>query len=115
MKALKNCIKLSGQIRIYVPSTIKTKESFDSTAWVNDTLSLLSKEFGGATSTIALGAWVSAQGELIKENITMVFAYAPQDKLEKSIETIYDFCISMKLSLKQESIALELNGEMYLL
>ena len=115
MKTLKNCIKLSSQVKIYVPSTMNVNENFDSIAWVDKTLELLSKEFGGATSTAALGAWVSNQGDLIKEKITMVFSYAKQEQLERSIDKIYDFCLTMKIELKQEAIAIEVNGELYLI
>lgn len=115
MKSLKNCIKLNSQVKIYIPSTISVKESFDSSEWESKALFLLSKEFGGATSTSALGAWVSNQGELIKENVKVVFSYAKQEQLEASIEKVYDFCLNMKKELGQESIALEVNGEMYLI
>ena len=33
MKTLKNCIKLSSQVKIYVPSTTNVTNSFDSTEW----------------------------------------------------------------------------------
>jgi hypothetical protein len=115
MKTLKNCIKLSCQVKVYVPSTIGVKEAFDSIEWIDKTLAFLSKEFGGATATSALGAWVSNQGDLVKENVTMVFAYARQKQLEQSIDMIYEFCIAMKKALTQEAIALEVNGEMYLI
>jgi hypothetical protein len=103
MKTLKNCIKLSCQVKVYIPSTINVKESVDSSEWIDKALELLSNEFGGATSTSALGAWVSNQGELVKEGVTVVFAYANQDKLEWSINKIYDFCLSMKQALSQEA------------
>ena len=115
MKQLKNCIKLGCQVRVYVPSTVNVSESFNSSEWVDKALCILSSEFGGATSSNALGAWVSNKGELIKENVTIVFAYAKQEQLEKGIDKIYNFCLSMKQSLAQESIALEVNGEMYLI
>ena len=115
MKTLKNCIKLSSQVKIYVPSTTNISEASESMEWIDKSLDLLSKEFGGATASSALGAWISHKGSLIKESITVVFAYCRQEQLEKSIEKIYDFCMKMKNELKQESIALEINGEMYLL
>lgn len=115
MKTLKNCIKLSSQVKIYVPSTTNVTNSFDSTEWINRTLDLLSKNFGGSTATSALGAWITNTGNLIKESVTIVFAYCKQEQLEKNIEKIYDFCLSMKNELKQESIAIEVNGEMYLI
>src|SRR5579864_5859543 len=106
MKTLKNCIKLSCQVKIYIPSTINATESIDSSEWSDKALELLSKEFGGATSSPALGAWVSTQGELIKENVCLVFSYARQDQLEWSINKVYDFCLEMKQALNQEAIAL---------
>lgn len=115
MKTLKNCIELSCSVKIYVPSTKNVKEAFNAIEWIDRSLALFSKEFGGATATNALGAWVSHAGELIKENITMVFSYALQEQLNKSIQTIYDFALEMKKQLGQESIALEVNGKMYLI
>lgn len=115
MKTLKNCIKLSCSVKIYVPSTISISQFFDSSEWVDKALNLLSVEFGGATSSKALGAWTSQNGELIKENVTIAFAYTSQDKLESKIESIYDFCLDMKKELGQEAIALEINNELYLI
>lgn len=114
MKHLKNCIKLSSSVKIYVPSTINVSEYKESDEWINKTLDLLSHEFGGATCSDALGAWITNKGELIKESITLIFSYCKQLELEKSINKIYDFCLNMKVKLKQESIALEVNGELYL-
>ena len=115
MKTLKNCIKLNCQVRIYVPSTIAVREAFDGIEWIDRTLALLSNEFGGATATRALGAWVSNQGDLVKESVSVIFAYATQENLENSIDKIYEFCLEMKKCLSQEAIALEVNGEMYLI
>lgn len=115
MKTLKNCIKLSSSIRIYVPSTVNVDEKIDSSEWINRSLSILSQEFGGSTASSALGAWISSKGDLIKENVTMVFSYARQEQLENSIEKIYEFCLEMKKELSQEAIALEVNGELYLI
>ena len=113
MKTLKNCIKLGSQIKIFVPSTYNVCVPMDSNVWVDKSLNLLSACFGGATSTKALGAWISNTGDLVKENVTLVFAYAKEQDLEESIETIYDFCMDMKREMKQEAIALEVNGNLY--
>lgn len=50
---------------------------------------------------------------LIKEKTTMVFAYCGDDALKEHIETVINYCEKLKSELTQESIALELNGEMY--
>lgn len=110
---LKNCVKLSCSVRIYVPSTVNVDQAADTGEWVDRSLAFLSECFGGATSTKALGAWVSNNGSLVKEGVTIVFAYATQEKLEERIDNVYSFCLDMKGALSQEAIALEVNGEMY--
>lgn len=114
MKTLKNCVKLSSSVRIYVPSTIDVDKDFDNSLWVDEAMRMLAVHFGGATSSQALGSWVSSSGQLVKEHVTIVFAYAEQSQLNASIESIHDFCVKMKLELKQEAIALEVNNELYL-
>ncbi len=115
MKILKNCIKLSCSVRVYVPSTINVNQSFDSDEIVNETLHFLSKEFGGATASKALGGWISTGGELIKEPVTIVFSYATSAQLEDSMEKVYDYCLGLKSRLSQEAIALEINNELHLI
>lgn len=115
MKQLKNCIKLRSQVKIYVPSTVDVDKHFDNSNQVDETLFFLSDLFGGATCTKALGAWVSNSGELVKESVTMVFAFADQAQLEANIKEIYDYCLKLKISMTQEAIALEVNGELYLI
>jgi hypothetical protein len=114
MKQLKNCIKLSCQVKIYVPSTVDVNKSFDSSEWIEKAMSELSSYFGGSTSSKALGAWISGKGDLVKEDVTVVFSYATQAQLEINIDKVYEFCLEMKKELLQESIALEVNGELYL-
>lgn len=115
MKILKNCIKLSCQVKIFVPSTVDVIVDFDSSEWIDKALCLLSEEFGGATASNALGVWQTMQGNLIKEKVTIVFSFARQEQLNDSIEKIHNFCLEMKKSLSQESVALEVNGELYLI
>ena len=115
MKVLKNCIRLSCSVKIYVPSTVEVDKPSDTTHYINKTLAFLSNEFGGATATEALGAWTSNEGKLIKEKIILVFAFATGEQLSQSIERVYDFCLSLKHDLTQSSIALEVNNELYLI
>lgn len=79
-------------------------EAIDNSKFVDAAATLLSDCFGGATSTEALGYWVSDTAGLVKENTTMVFAYAGK---------VIDFCESLKIEMSQDAVALELNGEMF--
>lgn len=113
MKALKNCIKLGSKVTVYVPATTNVNETFDNSGHVDKTASLLSECFGGATSSPAIGYWLSSSAGLVKENTTVVFAYASEADLTNKIDTVVEWCENMKKDLSQESIALEINGEMY--
>ena len=110
---LKNMFKLSSKITIYVPSTIDINKEIDTTEYVDKTAKILSECFGGATKTDALGYWVSPVAGLVKEKTTMIFAYCKEDDLQNKIEDIVTWCDTMRYELKQDSIALEINGDMY--
>jgi hypothetical protein len=101
-------------VAVYVPSTINVTESIDNQAWIDKTLAFLSVKFGGATSSPCLGAWVSTSGELVKESVNLCFAFCDQASLESHIDALYEYCLGMKLELAQEAIALEVNGQLYL-
>ena len=110
---LKNIIKLSSKITVYIPSTMDIDKIVNTSAYVDACATLLSNCFGGATSTNALGYWTSPTAGLVKEKSTMVFAYCTTEQLDNNIEKVVDFCEAMKDELKQDAVALEVNGEMY--
>lgn len=110
---LKNMFKLSSKITVYVPSTCDIDKKADTQKYIDNCAALLSESFGGATSCEALGYWVSNSAGLVKEKSTMIFAYCSDVDLQNKIENIIDFCEAMKTELKQDAIALEINGEMY--
>ena len=113
MKKLKNLIKLGCKVSVYVPATIDIDCQVDNSKYVEETGKILSECFGGATSTKCVGMWVSDSKGLIKENTTLVFAYCTSEQLESSIDTVIDYCINLKNKLRQDAVALEVNGEMY--
>jgi hypothetical protein len=113
MKALKNCIKLGSKVTVYVPATTDVDKTADTRAYVEKTASLLAECFGGATSSPAIGYWLSSVSGLVREDTTIVFAYASEADLTQKIDTVVGWCEAMREELTQESIALEINGEMY--
>ena len=110
---LKACIKLSSKVTVYVPATAGVDTATDNTEQVKATAALLSSLFGGATSTPALGYWLSPVAGLVAENTTVVFAYASDSDLQAHVGTVVDHCEQLKRDMQQEAIALEINGEMY--
>lgn len=112
-KRLKEVFKLSSRITLYIPATKNVDQEIDNAEYVDQAASLLADLFGGSTSTPALGYWLSQSGGLVREKTTLVFAYCSDIDLQEKIDEVIDFCIALKLELKQEAISLEINGEMY--
>ena len=110
---LQNLFKLSSKVTVIVPATVNINEEIDNTKYVDEVAELLSNCFGGATATQTLGYWVSPTAGLVKEKSTTVFAYCSEADLQANVERVIDKCVSLKNELKQDAIALEINGEMY--
>ena len=107
------CLKLSSKITVYVPATNGIDQAADNTEQVKKTAALLSELFGGATSTPALGYWMSPAAGLVAEATTVVFAYAADAALQEHVGRVVELCEELKREMGQEAIALEINGEMY--
>ena len=103
---------LSNKVTVYIPATVNINENIDNTKYVERAATLLSELFGGATATEAIGFWTSPTAGLVKERTTLVFAYADQEALRAGIDKVVDFALDLKKELNQDSVAVEINGEM---
>lgn len=110
---LKACIKLSHKVTVYVPATSGVDTATDNTEQVKRTAAMLADCFGGSTSTAALGYWLSPVVGLVAENTTVVFAYAAEKDLQEHIGRVVEHCEALKEEMGQESVALEIDGDMY--
>ncbi len=110
---LANCIKLSSKVTVYVPATVGVDQAVDNTEYVKRTAAALSGWFGGATSTPALGYWLSPAAGLVAENTTVVFAYTSDADLAAHCDELVGLCDDLKREMGQEAVALEINGDMY--
>jgi len=110
---LKAMFSLKSKITVYIPATMDINVEIDNSKYVEAAATLLSDCFGGATSTDAVGYWTSPTAGLVKENTTMVFAYAGENELRNNLDKVIDFCENLKEEMKQDAVALELNGEMF--
>ena len=79
------CIKLAHKVTVYVPGTVGAASAGDTSEWIARAASLLSSRFGGATSSPAVGYWLSDVHGLIRENTTIVFAYAAEQALNPAL------------------------------
>lgn len=108
-----NATRLPHQVAITIPSTVDVDKETDTSAWVDEALALLSRLFGGATAIEGLGGWLSQTAGLVKERIVRVYAYA-DDLNDEKVNEVYQFVARMRRELRQESVAIEVDGEMYI-
>lgn len=113
--ALEGQFHLSHVVKIYIPSTVKGNIEITEEAqqkFVDQALTKFSQWFGGATAIDGEGAWVDKDQKLIKENVTIVYAYA--EKLDKkSLDHVVAYAKQLKEDLAQYTISLEVDGKMY--
>lgn len=102
---------LNSKVAIYVPSTINVSEECDNTQYVKNTIKQLSTWFGGATATPAIGGWVSAAGEVVVENVSIVYSFCTTEKLQEYAADIIELCKTIKHEMRQEAVTLEINGQ----
>ena len=110
-RKLKALFKLSHKVSVYIPSNSQGM-GFDNTVQVDRALTFLASECGGSTSTQAVGCWLSVAGGLVKENVTLVFAYR-KDLDTTFVDKLVDYALNLREELHQESVAVEVDGEMY--
>ena len=102
---------LNSKVAIYVPSTMNVNEECDNTQYVKNTIKQLSTWFGGATATPAIGGWVSAAGEVVVENMSIVYSFCTTEKLQEYAADIIELCKTIKHEMRQEAVTLEINGQ----
>lgn len=112
MKTLKYKFDLDCKVSIYVPSTTNVNEKCDNSAQVMNVITELSKLFGGATASQAVGGWVCEDGNTVVENVTIVYAFCTTDQLNQNIDKVISICETLKKEMSQEAISLEINGQL---
>ena len=110
---LEHLFKLSSKVTLIVPATINITEEIANTPYVEEVAALFSECFGGATAAQTLGYWKSPTMGLVKEKSTTVYAYCAEKDLLENIDRIIGKAYELKEKLKQDAVALEINGEMY--
>lgn len=110
---LEKLFTLSHKITVFVPATKNDAEGshpINNNGYVEQIASIMSESFGGATSTDAIGYWMSPERGLEKENTKLVFSYA--ENLD-NIDNTLDWCEWLKTELNQDAIAIEIDNQMY--
>ena len=111
MKQLKFKFDLNSKVAIYVPSTKNVNEKIDNSIYEKRVLVELSKIFGGATKTPAVGGWLCNNVELVVEDVSIVYSFCTTEQLKTHFREVLQICQNLKKDLQQEAITLEVNGQ----
>ncbi len=105
------------RVEVYVPGTTSVDRELtteEHRSRVGAALQVLSSVFGGATALPAQGGWVTKQGKLVREPVTIVFSYAPSLSIGQ-LQTVRQFALGLKDELGQECVTVVVDGEMFLI
>ena len=104
--------KLQEKASIYVPSTYALNVKIVNDKFVQKIEKEMATIFGGSTTMETSGNYVSEIGTLVKEKINVVYSFT--EKIGNAeIDKLVQLCEYLKREMKQESVALEINGSMY--
>lgn len=107
---------MRNRVALYVPGTSGAVNSDPALAdrMVEEVAARLSELFGGATISLAAGAWMSAEHGLIREDVQIVYSYA--DALsEQALREVRRMADEVKSAMGQEAVSVEINGALYLI
>jgi hypothetical protein len=108
---------MQNRIALYVPGTSGAVNSDPGLAarMVEEVAARLSELFGGATISLAAGAWVSEQYGLIREDVQIVYSYCTDEQLEQNAQEVRRMADEVKRVMEQEAVSVEINNALYLI
>lgn len=112
MQRLSYYDSLSHKVSIYIPSTVNVDKRADNSKVVRQAIVLFSRLFGGASSYKVTGGWMSDSRGLVTEDTTIVYSNFKDFDNDK-LNTVIDFAERLKVEMKQEAIALDIDSKLY--
>lgn len=110
---LKNLFSLDNKIRLFIPSTYDIDKKIDNKNIVKKIRKRFSILFGGSTIFNGIGSYVIDDQKEIVEDVKIIEAFASDIDLKNNIDKVLKLSKNLKKELKQDSVALEVNGKMY--
>ena len=87
----------------------------DTSVYVQKTLDFLAERFGGATSKEAQGVWNSKDSGLVGEKVFIVNTFVSRAAMNMYLDEVVEFIKGIKVDLRQEAMALEVNQKLTLI
>ncbi len=113
-QAIADRLGRTHELAVYIPTTLNVDQNFDTTSYVQQTLSFLGERFGGATSSQAQGVWDSEEAGLVSETVYIVRSFVTQPEIDQHLNAVLDYVAELKTELKQEAMALEVDQKFML-
>lgn len=107
-------MKLAHLFRVYIPGTMAVDHPVDNSGAVSDCLSFLAGRFGGATALDASGAWLSSSAGLVRENVTICYAFCGLWAFLRGRRAVLDYAKKVRDDMKQDAVSVEIDGVLYL-
>jgi len=99
-----------NKVRLYVPSKDRHGKRINNRKVAVEAEALFARLLGGCTRFEARGTYFSETGTVIRERIKIVESACTNDELAEHLPAVQAFAEQIKLELKQETIALEINN-----
>ena len=77
---------------------------------IHRTTEILAKKFGGTTNINAQGTWMDAEGNLVKEGVTIIRAWYAKTQYLLTSAFIIDLAVKLREECKQVCIMIEVEG-----
>ncbi len=103
---------LSDYAIVYIPSISKSGRPCASAYYTDKVSKKFAILFGGFTTTQSIGGYVDTEGKLIQENVTLIKSFLPNLDNETQLN-LFRIASNLKVEMEQESIALEVSGQMF--
>src|SRR5262249_39338757 len=98
------------RVRLFVPGTVGRELASDAQReWSRRVVADFTARFGGSTSFSAEGSWGDA-GSVIREPVIVVESSATGPELRRSLPEVVRLCQELGASMRQEAVALEVDG-----
>jgi len=106
---------LSHRVAVYVPGTAGPVAADPALAdrMTATAAGRLSELFGGATISLAAGAWMSAEHGLIREQVQIVYSYCTAEQLEQHAADVRALAEQVKSEMAQEAVSVEIDNKLY--
>ena len=110
---LTDIFTLDSKVAVYVPSTNNVNEA-DAAGLQSKFVAVLMAEFsrlfGGATTTAAVGGWMAANGQIVTENVQIVYSVCTGADFERNAAVVVGLAKRICKEMKQEAVTLEYNN-----